>query len=79
MSLERDCAELKKIFDMPVEEAAPTIAPSKPKTDPGTKPGETPRPSKPRSPIAPEPGVSPKPKAENDDVDLFLRKRGLQK
>ena len=80
MSLEKDCSELKKIFDTPVEEAAPTTAPPKPKTDPGTKPGTTPKPSKPRSPIAPEPGVSPKPKAEESgDVDLFLRKRGLQK
>lgn len=77
MSLEKDSGELRKVFEK-INEAAPSTAPAKPQTEPGTKPETTPRPEKPRSPIAPEPGVSPKPKAEeNDDVKLFLRKRGI--
>jgi hypothetical protein len=52
-------------------ETEPAIAPSTPSAPPA------PRPSKPISPIKPTPGIQPKPKAENPDVELFLRKRGL--
>lgn len=73
MSIEKDCGELKKMFEN-ISEAP--IAPAKPETKPETKPDEKPK-EKPRSPIAPKPGVSPKPKA-NRDVELFLRKRGME-
>jgi hypothetical protein len=47
-----------------------------PETEPTTEPTTTPEtPEKPKSPIAPTPGITPNPKAEEKDVELFVRAR----
>ena len=78
MGIGNDSFELKKMFDGAVFET-PVTAPTKPATEPTTKPGAPDQKPKPRSPIAPKPGTMPmpKPKAQNKDVGLFLRQRGL--
>ena len=78
MSLLNDFFNIKKMFDGVNEGPMAATPATEPKTKPTTKPG-APRPKiRPRSPVLPHPGVSPKPKAENPDVDLFLKKRGLK-
>jgi len=63
---------------VPQPAISPTVPQRKKTIAPPAEPATEPKPRvKPSTPIRPKPGVSPKPKAgaDNDDVELFLKKR----
>lgn len=53
----------------PVER--PTITPTRPKPDVPTQP----KPRR-RHPLQPNPGVNPRPKAQDRDINAFMKRRG---